>query len=108
MDWASESNDLATYLSSTDTGTSADSLVQVLQQRSTIGRQFTWVGGDTLLALGLSSPTVSPSLVEAYSQPQDRSSTELESHLPPHLLQLATSAFSQMLLQRQDQTLLVM
>ena len=110
MDWATQVDDLAVMLSQDPSGpSSAESLVHILQQRFSIGRPFTWVGQDTLLSIGANNTSLSQweGFSSQYGTAAETSITTTDENatfLPPHILQLASTMFYEMLYHQQDQT----
>ncbi|KAJ2992661.1 hypothetical protein HDV02_002946 [Globomyces sp. JEL0801] len=97
MDWASQTDDLAAYFAQSND----DNLLHVLNERLTLQRSATYIGNNTLLVLALNDNGLNN---------QYAASSELDDAppLPPHILQVTSNAFQEMLRQKQDQTLFLL
>lgn len=102
MDWVSQSDDLAYFLTQQK---ELPKFAQTLQQRFAVGRSYTWIGQGTLLSLGAHSSTVDAKTSSLYKKyGEELYSLEDPCSVPPHVLQLASTVFNDMLHSKQNQS----
>ncbi|KAJ3309903.1 hypothetical protein HDV04_005533 [Boothiomyces sp. JEL0838] len=96
MDWATQTDDVALYLSQNkDTD-----VTHTLQERFAVQRSATFIGSNNLLVLG--SQDGNGQKYAAVSE--QKFVDDNVNPLAPHVLQIASDAFNQMINKKQDQT----
>ena len=101
MDWAIQTDDLAAFIASTK----LKEIGPTIRERYNMQRPATRIGTSSLLVLGLQETNLGPQFDQAAEEALQGSSTAL---LPPHVKQLASDAFHQMISQKQDQSIVFM
>lgn len=100
MDWATQTDDVALYLSQNkDTD-----VTHTLQERFAVQRSATFIGSNNLLVLG--SQDGNGQKYAAVSE--QKFVDDNVNPLAPHVLQIASDAFNQMINKKQDQTVFFM
>jgi myosin heavy subunit len=99
MDWATQTDNIALHLSQNKD----DDIVHILQERYTLQRPVTFIGNDSCVVLGLHETGLSNQYAAHAEQQMSGDTVHI---LPPHILQVASESFNEMVHNQQNQTIL--
>ena len=101
MDWALQTDDLAGFIATTK----LKEISPTIKERYNMKRPTTRIGSHSLLVLELQDTNLGPQFDHASQEAIQGITTAV---LPPHVKQLASDAFHQMISQQQDQSIVLM
>jgi chitin synthase len=100
MDWATQTDDLSVHIAQSQD----DAIDNVMIERFHIQRPTSFIGPQVLVTLA----TVETGLSNQYAKQSEQNMTgDTTNTLPPHVIQLASDAFLQMVAKQQDQTIFI-
>ena len=101
MDWLTATDDIAQFLSQEQA-----EIGPILQRRHGMGRTYAWMGQGNLVALGSDSAQQDPKMYKAAAE--QAHSQEQAPHVAPHILEVASLAFTDLLYTKRDQSVVFM